>query len=70
MSDEPDNLILRYLRRLDAKLDRVIDDLRDLSRQVGVPTDRLSNIDVRLERTEIRLGRIERRLDLINRPTT
>jgi len=29
MADEPENLILRY-RRIDDKLDRVVDDVREL----------------------------------------
>ncbi len=30
MADEPDDLVLQYLRRIDAKLDRVIEDVQDL----------------------------------------
>jgi hypothetical protein len=30
MADEPENIVLVYLRRLDSKMDRVLDDLRDL----------------------------------------
>ncbi len=30
MVDAPDNLIFEYLRRLDTKLDRVIDDVGEL----------------------------------------
>ncbi len=30
MSDEPENLTLVFLRRLDAKMDRLTEDLRDV----------------------------------------
>jgi hypothetical protein len=32
MSDGRDSLVLRFMRQVDAKLDRVIDDLADISR--------------------------------------
>jgi len=39
MADEPDSPIVRYLRRLDEKVDRVIDDLREIKQ-------RLSSVEV------------------------
>ncbi len=69
MSDEPDNLVLRYLRRLDEKMDRVIDEVGDLKRRVGVVEDRIANLERRFDRMETRLERIERRFDLIDQPT-
>ncbi len=30
MAEVPDNLVLRYLRGMDAKLDRVVEDVQDL----------------------------------------
>ncbi len=30
MSGEPDNLVLQYLRRMDAKIDRIVDDVQNL----------------------------------------
>ncbi len=33
MADDPENIILVILRRLDAKLDRVIEDIAELKRQ-------------------------------------
>ena len=30
MTDGPDNLILQYLRRIDAKVDRLADDVHDI----------------------------------------
>src|SRR4051812_14419949 len=34
MSDEPDNVVLVLLRRMDVKLDRVHDDLQDIKRRM------------------------------------
>ncbi len=39
MSDEPENLVLVYLRRLDTKVDAIKDDLQD----VKVRLNRLEN---------------------------
>ncbi len=78
MADEPENLILHYLRRLDAKvdgIDRKVTDLAErissLERQVaGVRVDFADmradfvRIEHRLDGFEKRLERIERRLDL------
>ena len=34
MSEEPDNLVLVYLRRIDGKIDRLIEDVQDLKHRV------------------------------------
>ena len=34
MADAPDNLIFEYVRRLDAKMDRIVGDLGDLKVRV------------------------------------
>jgi uncharacterized coiled-coil protein SlyX len=82
MADAPDNLIFEYLRRLDAKLDRVIEDIGDLKIRMTAVEERLARTDVaianlelsiagvnrRIDRVEARLERIERRLDLVELP--
>ena len=79
MSDEPENLVLVYLRRLDAKMDHVIAELQDLkgrvsSLEIGQARMRqdiadlysaYAGVQVRLDHIEGRLDRIERRLDLV-----
>ncbi len=76
MSDEPDNLILIYLRRLDAKLDGVIEVLADHGRRLtaleiavanlaATEASHYANLALRVDRVEERLLRIERRLDLV-----
>ncbi len=75
MSAAPDNLILIYLRRLDAKLESVVEILADHGRRLtaleiavanlpGRKASHYSNLALRVGRVEERLLRIERRLDL------
>ncbi len=75
MSDQPENLLLVYLRRLDAKLDQVIETQKDHGRrltaleiQVGnlaaTEMSHYANTNLRIDNIEKRLDRIERRLDL------
>ncbi len=56
---EPDNEVLVYLRRIDEKVDRVIDDMRDIKFRVTNLEDRQAGIRRRLDRVEARLDRIE-----------
>jgi chromosome segregation ATPase len=71
MADEPDNLVLVYLRRLDEKVDRVLGDLQDIKHRVSSLERQVADIRVdmaamamRMDRIEGRLDRMERRLDL------
>ncbi len=61
MTGEPDNLTLIDLRRLDAKMDRVIEDLADVK-------VRLTAVEEAVVRLTHRVDRIERRLDLVDMP--
>jgi DNA repair ATPase RecN len=65
---EPDNVLLAYLRRIDEKIDRLIDDVRDLKARVTNVEEGLAAVNRRLDRVETRLDRIERRLDLVEQP--
>ena len=75
MMADPDNLVLVYLRRMDEKLDRVIEDVRDLKFRMTEVEERLAKVELsiagvnrRIDRVEARLDRIERRLDLVETP--
>jgi hypothetical protein len=83
MSDDPNKNVLDYLRgsfaRVDAKLDRITEDLGDARRrlttleiQVGnfVATEQshYAQTMLRLDDFATRLDRIERRLDLTDAP--
>ena len=65
---EPDNVVLGYLRPIDEKADRVIDDVRDIKFRVTNLDEGQAGIQRRLDRVEVRLDRIERRLDLVDFP--
>jgi archaellum component FlaC len=65
--DGPDNLVLRYLRRIDEKVDRLgerIDDLTVRVTAVEVGLNAVRRDLVNLFEADARLERIEQRLDL------
>ena len=66
MADEPDDLTLQLLRRMDAKLDRVIDDVHDLKVRMSSVEEAMAGIHRRLDRLDVCVDRIERRLDLVD----
>ncbi|MGP9810975.1 hypothetical protein ACTZWT_05615 [Rhodopseudomonas sp. NSM] len=68
MADEPENLVLTYLRRMDAKLDRVIDDVHGLKVRMTGVEEGLAGVNRRLDRLDVRVDRIERRLELSDQP--
>lgn len=75
MSGEPDNIIFEMLRRfdrrfndIDAKLDRVLDDMHGLKVRMTSVEENLVGVQRRLDRLEERVERIERRLDLVESP--
>ena len=65
MSDQPENLVLVYWRRIDEKLDRVIDDLNGLKMRTTAAEEAIVGLNRRLDRIDFRLDRIEKRLDLV-----
>lgn len=80
MPDDPENLVLVYLRRIDAKLDRLAEELADVKRRLttleiqvaqlaSTEASHYANSAFRMDRLEARLDRIERRLDLTEVPT-
>jgi hypothetical protein len=71
MSDDPDNLVLVFLRRIDTRLERLAEDMRDvkqrmtsLEAQIALLHGDFARQSERIDRIEIRLERIEHRLDL------
>ena len=75
MVDAPDNVIFEYLRRLDTKLDRVIEDIGELKIWMTAIEERIAQVELsiagvnrRVGRVDARLDRIERRLDLVELP--
>ena len=68
MADDPDNIVLVYLRRLDEKVDRIVDEMLDVKVRLTAVGEGLAGVNRRLDRLEIRVERIERRLDLVDQP--
>jgi len=68
MADDPDNIVLVYLRRFDEKLDRVSDDVRELKGRMTALEEAVVGIQRRMDRLDLRLDRVEKRLDLVDLP--
>ncbi|MDR3517453.1 MAG: hypothetical protein P4M00_16740 [Azospirillaceae bacterium] len=83
MTDEPESLTSVYLRRMDAKLDRVINEIAELKlcqndttrAVVGLRRDQvgdaetLAHVQSQIDRLHDDVDRIKRRLDLVEPPT-
>ena len=67
MSEQPDNILLVYLRRLDQKLDRLIDDMSDLKVRVSGVEAEIGRLRIDIAGTHSRLDRLEHRIDLLER---
>jgi archaellum component FlaC len=66
VTDEPDSLVLRYLRPMDEKIDRIADDMRDIKVRLTGVEENLAGVHRRLDRVETRVEQIEKRLDLVD----
>ncbi len=65
MSEGPDNFIPQYLRRMDAKMDRMGDESRDIKVRLTAIEEAVVGVQRRIDRLDMRVERIERRLDLV-----
>jgi len=68
MANEPDNLVLAMLRRIDETTQRTRDDILDLKIRMTAVEEGLAGVNRRLDRLELRVDRIDRRLDLSEAP--
>ncbi|MEO8812172.1 MAG: hypothetical protein ABI376_04575 [Caulobacteraceae bacterium] len=68
MADEPDNLVLHILHRIDANVGRPAEDVRGLKVGMTAVDEGLVLLNRRMGRFEPRLDRIERRLELVDQP--
>ncbi len=68
MAEEPENLTLQLLRRMDTKLDRVLQDVQDLKVRMTHVEEGLAGVNRRLDRLEMRVDRIDQRLELADNP--
>jgi predicted nucleic acid-binding Zn-ribbon protein len=65
MPEEPDNVVLIYLRRLNERLDGLHEDNREIETRLGILEQQGASLSSRIDRIELRLDRIEKRLDLV-----
>ena len=65
MADEPDNIVLALLRKLDQRTERTADDLHDLKVRATSVEGGLAGVNRRLDRLESRFERVEMRPDYI-----
>lgn len=65
MAEEPNNLVLVMLRRIDTKIDRLTDDVHELKVRMTSVEENLAGVQRRIDRLEDRVECIERRLDLV-----
>jgi tetrahydromethanopterin S-methyltransferase subunit G len=73
MADEPQNLVLEHLRRIDRKVDGLLEEFRHFNLRVGSIENHTVSLhlsDVQqngeIDRIKNRLDRIERRLELVD----
>jgi archaellum component FlaC len=64
VADEPENIVLAMLRKIDQRTERMAEDLHDLKVRVTAVEEGLAGVNRRLDRLEIRVERIEKRLEL------
>ena len=67
-TDEPESHTLRWMRRIDAKLDLLADIARETRTRVGLLEQQYASLSSRMDGIENRLDRIEKRLDLVDAP--
>ena len=68
MAESPDNLVLTYLRRIDEKVDRLAEDMREVKSRLGILESQYANLPTRLDRQDERVGRLENSLGLTAAP--
>ena len=82
MADEPENLTLRYLRRIDKRTTRIEETqiehgerlttikrmLANLRREQALDAEARADLEMRIDRLAAEVNRIKRRLDLSDAP--
>jgi predicted nucleic acid-binding Zn-ribbon protein len=66
MAEEPQNLILEFLRRFDRGLENIEADTKEIKSRMSGVEEAVVRVNRRLDRIEERVERIEKRLDLVD----
>jgi hypothetical protein len=64
MSDQPENIVLVYFRRIDAKVDDLRRDMLEVKERLGFLENQYASLSRRLDRVGDDVHRINTRLDL------
>ncbi len=64
VTEEPDSLILRMLRRLDEQMSGLREDNREIKSRLGNFEQQYASLSNGVDRIEVKIDRIERRLEL------
>jgi archaellum component FlaC len=64
MAEQPENIMLATLRKIDQRTERMAEDLQDLKVRVTSVEEGLAGVNRGLDRLESRVERIEKRLEL------
>lgn len=62
--DGPESLVLRLLRKIDTRTDRIEEDVREVKGRLGNVEAAVALLSGRMDRFDDRLARVERRLEL------
>ena len=69
MSDQPENILLVYLRRIDQKVDHLGQDMIEVKERLGFLEQQYSSISRRIDRVGGDVEFIKRRPDLVDTAT-
>jgi predicted nuclease with TOPRIM domain len=68
VSEQPDNLILVFLRRIDEKLDATRADMVEVKERLGLLEAGYASLSRRVDRLGGDVTQIKRRLDIVDAP--
>ena len=65
MSDQPENITLVYLRRIDQKIDALREDMTEVKERLGHLEGQYAGLSRRVDRLSGDVEQIKRRLDIV-----
>jgi predicted nuclease with TOPRIM domain len=70
VSDEPDSLVLVYLRRIDKNVADLREDVREVRTRLGFLEEQYASLSRRVDRIGGELEQVRRRLDIADAPAS